>query len=227
VTRPPGSGRQGGRPLSVRIQAPLGGDDGHDEATPTAIDPAAPDPAPSRRSRRRTPTPPPTADRAPAEDARPTEPSPGIPAPRTVASGRLSELRVKETLVRRQAPSSPVPEVPIAAEPSAPGTGGSSGIRIAWARSEDSSQKLSPHKKHGVVIAGIASGTRAGRNRPGAPAPSLSIGIDGAIYAVPAAPGQLPLEAAQRLALVLERRFSVAVEALGDGRALLRLLFER
>lgn len=142
-----------------------------------------------------------------------------------VKSGRLDEIRMRETIVRRAVQ-------PAAREEIAPSNAPSL-IAIDFVRSQDKSQQITVEGSS-IIIRGIASGPVLAAPGPklaavGAIAPipvrrearpvTVSVAIDGLVYAIRVSAGDTAQETAAALAERMSTRFSITVAESDDARA--------
>ncbi|MFO0725700.1 MAG: hypothetical protein U1E65_18085 [Myxococcota bacterium] len=154
------------------------------------------------------------------EDAESESPAPASasgPAPAPV-SGRLLDVQRVETIARRAGAPLPTPEAQAVDRAGAL-------ISIDFARSTDRSQAASPMGGDLILILGIATGEPERRISKASPAiSSLSVAIDGLVYAVRLSAGDTAEHTAERLIEKLSLHREVSVIESSDLRAIIRIL---
>jgi hypothetical protein len=203
--RAPEPGRPGDALPPVRVRAEVPDEERDTEAdTPEAADE-------QRRRRHRVPARRPTT-RAPAES--PDEVVDEGPPITSVAQGRLADVRLHETKVRRR--SSTI----AGRRPSSTSGAPLRGFTVELVRSLDASQTIHRTEQDELIIEGLATGAID----PEARAPTVSVMVDGTVYAVGVEPGDSARETADRLRTRLERALKVELVAADDQRAVLRVV---
>lgn len=131
-----------------------------------------------------------------------------------VEQGRLSDVRLHETKVRRRAST-------IAGRrPSSTSGAPLRGFEVELVRSTDSSQTIQRGEGEELVISGLATGALDPHDR----APTVSVMVDGTLYAVGVEGGDTARETAERLRTRLGRTLEVQLVAADDERAVLRVV---
>lgn len=143
----------------------------------------------------------------------------GGPAPAPIA-GRLADVQRIETMARRAGP--PLPD-PVPSGPAVDRAGFL--VSIDFARSTDRTQAASPMGGDLILILGIATGEPERRVSKAAPAiSSVSVAVDGLVYAVRLAAGDTADRTAERLIEKLSVHREVALIESSELRAILRIL---
>jgi len=135
------------------------------------------------------------------------------PPIKAVATGKLSDVLRHETSVRRRAST-------LADRRPSSSSGKRAAFEIELARSIDSSQQIERISVDRVVISGIATGPLDDGDR----APTVSLLVDGTLYAVGVESGDTAAETAARLAARLSRALRVEVVDASVDSATLVLL---
>lgn len=150
--------------------------------------------------------------RAPAEA--PEEVVDEGPPITSVAQGRLADVRLHETKVRRR--SSTI----AGRRPSSTSGAPLRGFTVELVRSLDVSQTIHRTEQDELIIEGLATGAVD----PEARAPTVSVMVDGTVYAVSVEPGDSARETAERLRVRLERALKIELVSADDDRAVLRVI---
>lgn len=141
-----------------------------------------------------------------------------------VTSGRLDEVRVRETIAKKLAASA-IQLVPAPAQAAVP-------LSFDFVRSQDRSQRLVSVGPDVIAIHGIATGALAHSIRGASPVfparreqrpIAVSVAVEGLLFAVRVDAGDTAEVTAHRLIERLERHFSVELLDAGDEQAILRL----
>ncbi len=130
-----------------------------------------------------------------------------------VEQGRLADVRLHETKVRRR--SSTI----AGRRPSSTSGAPVRGFEVELVRSTDSSQQIRRGDEGELVIEGLATGSIDPDER----APTVAVMVDGTLYAVGVEGGDTARETAQRLRTRLERTLKVDLVSADDERAVLRV----
>lgn len=146
--------------------------------------------------------------------ARPDEIRDEGPAITSVERGRLADVRLHETKVRRR--SSTI----AGRRPSSTSGAPLRGFEVELVRSTDSTQSIGRGDAEDLVILGFASGPLDPDER----APTVSVMVDGTLYAVGVEAGDSARDTAERLRTRLQRTLKVELVVADDERAVLRVL---
>lgn len=138
-------------------------------------------------------------------------------------AGRLSSVRVEESIGRRQ--SSGIAKRSATIAPMSRPR-----VQISWARSNDATQSVRMDGTDAFIIRGAAAGRTPILNRPpscGFAGSTASVGVDGMSYTVRFSGGESAGESVRRLVERLGQRFILEVQRLDDGGVRVRLVDER